>query len=186
LQVNPSITHSMYYVAIVCPPGVDEKVMQFKQWMKEQFGCVVALKSPAHITLIQPFWLDNERETDLLQTLHSFSGDGEELLIQFDGFSHFGNRVLFIQVKENSALQRLQKQTEKHFLQYFNDVIKKDARAIHPHITIANRDMKPGDFEKAWQHFSGKKFDETFWTKAISLLKLSLGKWNVIGKSEWL
>jgi 2'-5' RNA ligase len=185
LRVNLSIKHSMYYVAIVCPPGVDEKVIQFKQWMKEQFGCVVALKSPAHITLIQPFWLDNERETDLLQTLQSFSGDGEELVIQFEGFSHFGNRVLFIQVKENPALQEMQRQTEKHFLPYFNDVKKKDIRPFHPHITIANRDMKPGDFQKAWQNFSEKKFNDAFCTKAISLLKLSQGKWKVIGSANW-
>ena len=174
----------MYYVAIACPREVDEKVMGFKQWMKEQFGSVVALKSPAHITLIQPFWLDISRETELLQTLQSFPGDGEELRIRLEGFSHFGKRVLFIQVKENPVLQELQTQTEKHFLQCFDDVLKKDTRPFHPHITIANRDMKPGDFEKAWQHFSGKKFNETFCAKTISLFKLTQGKWSVIGEKN--
>lgn len=183
--MNPSTTHNMFFIAIVCPPEVNEKVLRFKHWMKEQFGCVVALKSPAHITLIPPFWLEDVRETELLQTLQSFRSDMDELEIQLDGFSHFGKRVLFINVKENPALHELKKQTEIHFIQSFGDTIKKDERPFHPHISIANRDMKPGDFEKAWQHFSKKEFKETFRTKTISLLKLSPGKWNVIGSTNW-
>ena len=159
--------------------------MVFKKWMKEQFGSVVALKSPAHITLIPPAWINISKETEMLQRFQSFSRDGEELCIRLDGFSHFGKRVLFIRVNENPALQQLQRQTEKHFFQYFEDVLKKDTRPFHPHITIANRDMKPGDFEKAWQYFSEKKFNEAFSAKAISLFKLIQGKWNIIGEKSY-
>ena len=183
--MNQSVTHCMYYIAIACPREVDDKVMVFKKWMKEQFGSVVALKSPAHITLIPPAWINISKETEMLQRFQSFSRDGEELCIRLDGFSHFGKRVLFIRVNENPALQQLQRQTEKHFFQYFEDVLKKDTRPFHPHITIANRDMKPGDFEKAWQYFSEKKFNEAFSAKAISLFKLIQGKWNIIGEKSY-
>ena len=183
--MNPSTTHSMYFVAIVCPPLVDAKVLQFKLWMKEQIGCFVALKSPAHITLIPPFWLEEARETELVQTLQSFKSDMDEQEIQLDGFSHFGKRVLFVHVKDNPALPEIKSQTEKHFMQSFGDTVKKDDRPFHPHVSIANRDMKPGDFEKSWKHFSNKLFKEKFRAKNISILKLSPDKWNVISERNW-
>jgi 2'-5' RNA ligase len=177
--------HSMYYVAIVCHAEVNEKVLQFKYWMKEQFGCVVALKSPAHITLIPPFWLEEKRETDLLQTLQLFSTSLDQFDIHLQGFSHFGNRVLFIPVKKNPALDEIKKQTEKHFISLLGDCIKTDDRPFHPHVTIANRDMKPSDFIRAWEHFSKKEFTETFRSGTISLLKLGPDRWNVIGRKDW-
>ena len=184
-MMNLPATHSMYYAAIVCPPEAEEKVVHFKHWMKEQFGCVVALRSPAHITLIPPFWLEEARETKLQNAVQSFASDIEELEIHLEGFAHFARRVLFIGVKENPALEEIKKQTEFHLMKSFSDVIKTDDRPFHPHITIANRDLKPSDFIKAWEHFSKKDFKEIFHSRTISLLKLSPGKWSVIGEKEW-
>lgn len=183
--MNQSATHHMYYVAILCPPETDEKILQFKHWMKDRFNCVVALKSPAHITLIQPFWLEESREPELLQTFRSFTSDSDEMNIGLDGFSHFTNRVLFVNVKEDHSLDEIKKQVEIHFINSFGDVIKKDDRAFHPHITIANRDLKPNDFLKAWEHFSKKDFTTTFRTRTVSLLKLTPARWTVIEQKYW-
>jgi 2'-5' RNA ligase len=175
----------MYFVAILCPPAVDEKLQQYKYWMKERFGSVVALKSPSHITLIQPFWFERDKEGILKRLLQDFTSDMDELEIQLEGFSHFGKRVLFAAVRENHSLEEVKKQAEDHFAESCHDIVKKDDRPFHPHITIANRDLKPGDFEKAWQHFSEKPFTEAFRTQTISLLKLTDGKWNVISEKRW-
>jgi len=179
-------TAYMYYVAIVCPPNVDEKVLHYKNWMKEQFDCIVALKSPAHITMIPPFWLEETRQETLLQTLASFESPLQELEIILDGFSHFGKRVLFIQVKKNLLLSGIKKQTEDHFIKTFSHTIRPDERDFHPHITIANRDLSPSAFTKAWEYLSGKEFGETFATKTISLLKLIDRKWQLIGQKDWV
>jgi 2'-5' RNA ligase len=183
--MNSIATHQMYYVAILCPSETDQKILKLKYWMKEQFGSVVALKSPAHITLIQPFWMESSRENELKETLLDFTSEMNELEIQLEGFSHFGNRVLFVRVLENSALEELKNQAEKHFVHAHGDFIRKDDRPFHPHITIANRDLKPGDFEKSWQHFSNKVYEEKFYNKTISLLKLTEGKWILIGEKKW-
>ena len=177
--------HSMYYVAVVCPVEVDEKILQFKYWMKDQFGCIVALKSPAHITLIPPFWLEQTKEAELQQALQSLGINIAEAEINLQGFSHFNKRVLFVNVKENPVLGEIKQQTEKHFIQVFPDSIKTDDRSFHPHITIANRDLKPSDFLKAWEHFAKKDFKEIFRTGTISLLKLGTDKWNIIGEKNW-
>ena len=175
----------MYFIALVAPGEINTQVLKWKHFMKEHFGCSVALRSPAHITLLPPFWLEDTKEIELQQILGSFTSDIAELEIQLDGFSHFGNRVLFVKVRENLALEQLRNQTENHFIQSFTDVIKKENRPFHPHITIANRDLKPGGFEKAWEHFSKKEFKEAFRAKKISLLKLNAGTWDVINEKNW-
>ncbi|MGZ8557232.1 MAG: 2'-5' RNA ligase family protein [Chitinophagaceae bacterium] len=184
--MQPSGPHSMYFIAILCPPPVNGKVLLCKHWMKEYAGCIVALKSPAHITLIPPFWLAEDKEMLLIQTLQSFSSNiMDEIFIQLDGFSHFGRRVLYVAVKENPALVELKNQAEIHFIHSLGESIQKDNRPFHPHITIASRDLKPVGFVKAWQHFYKKEFKETFITKSIFLLKLSSGSWKVIGEKRW-
>ena len=183
--MRQSGAHSMFFVAIICPPSVEKKVLEYKRRMKEQFGCTVALKSPAHITLIPPFWLEDESETTLVDTLQLFSSDIDTLEIHLNGFSHFGKRVLFVKVNENPALEEIKKQVENHFSKVFNDVFKKDDRPFHPHVTIANRDIKPSDFLTAWEYFSKKEFNKIFHINGISLLKLCQGKWGVIGAKSW-
>ena len=90
--------------------------------------------------------------------------------------------LIFAGVEENHQLGSLRKAVEDHFLKSFPDEIKPDDRPFHPHVTIANRDIKPGDFIKAWDHFKRQHFDEQFEASAISLLKLNPGKWNVIAE----
>lgn len=179
------MTHHMYFVAIMCPPETDKNVRQFKNWMKEQFGSVLALRSPAHITIIPPFWLELNNEVKLQETLKAFASDRNELNIQLDGFSSFGKRVLFIQVLENPELEEIKDQAGQHFGGSFGDLVRKDERPFHPHITIANRDLKPGDFEQAWIHFKDKNYKENFRSKTISLLKLTEGGWKVIAEKRW-
>ncbi len=183
--MKQGVTHNMHYVAIVCPLQINEKVLRCKQWMKEQFGCVVALKSPAHITLVPPFWLEEAKQTQLQEVLGSFTSDLPETTINLEGFDHFRKQVLFINVKENMVLKELKKEAEAHFSEGFSNRIKKENRLFHPHITIANRDMKPSHFEEAWEYFSKKEFKETFSIKTISLLKLEEGKWNAIDRKMW-
>src|SRR5689334_4766293 len=113
--MNHQAAHSMYYVAVLCPPEIDKKILEYKRWMKERFGCVVALKSPAHITLIPPFWLEEEKEGILQETCTSFTCELPELTIGIQGFSHFSKKVLYAVVTGNPAIEELKKQVEVHF-----------------------------------------------------------------------
>ena len=77
----------------------------------------------------------------------------------------------------------LKSEVEKYFTGKVGAIFKKDDRPFHPHITIANRDMKPSHFEQAWKHFSKMILKETFNSNSISLLKLNPGAWTVIAES---
>jgi 2'-5' RNA ligase len=183
---NKGKKHSMYYLALVCPPELDQQIRQYKQWMKERFGCTNALKSPAHITLIAPFWLEEGREEKLQHLLTSFMSGEEALQICLNGFSHFGKQVLFINVEENAALEKLQHEVQDYFFKALPGIIKKEGRPFHPHITIATRDMKPGAFLEAWDYFSRNNYKAVFIAGCISLLKLEDGKWKVAGERDWM
>lgn len=175
----------MYFIAVLCPEELNQKLLQYKLWMKQQFGCVVAMKSPAHITIIPPFWMCDKNANELLQTFLSFYSDVNEIEITLKGFSHFGKRVLYVNVVKNTLLEELQLQAEDYFVRSVTNQIKKDVRPFHPHVTIATRDIVPSSFFCAWDIFSIKQFEESFLTQKISLLKLSQGKWNVIAEQNW-
>jgi 2'-5' RNA ligase len=177
--------NNMYYLAIICPDETDKQVMQFKLWMKEHFGSVTAMKSPAHITIIPPFWLSNEKEQLLLDLFHAFTSDISGIPVLLENFGHFGKKVLFINVHQNELLQKLKHQSDEYFTQHFNNAIKIEDHPFYPHITIATRDMKPGDFFTAWERFSREKFSANFMATTLSLLKLSPEKWNVIAAVNW-
>ena len=183
--MNNRVPYCMYYLAIVCPDNLNNKIKGFKVWMQENFGCKVALKSPAHITIIPPFWFDFDNEAIILQAISSFQSSIESIEIELTSFAHFRNRVLYISVKPNQYLERIKYETEDHFISLLGKVIKKETKPFIPHITIANRDMKPADFDKAWAHFINRKFEAIFETQQISLLKLGEEKWSVISVQNW-
>lgn len=171
---------NLYYIAVVAPAAVDEKVQAFKQWMLEQFGCKVALKSPAHVTLVPPFRLATDREQDLLNIFAAFRSTISECQVSMDGFAHFGDRVIFIDVKKTAGLSRLKEEAAGYFRQHFGNLLKVENRPFHPHITIANRDLQPEHFEKAWSYFSHQSFMGEFHSHHISLLKMEKGKWKIL------
>jgi len=121
----------------------------------------------------------------LLDLISSFHSDLGKLKIRLQGFSHFAKRVLFVNIIPNPGLNENRRQTELHFKKGLGDIIKEETRPFTPHITIANRDLKPADFDKAWAHFMNRKFQVIFETQQISLLKLSPEKWNIIATYKW-
>lgn len=177
----PDHSSSMYYIAVLCPGVLDKKITAFKIWIRDHFGCVVALKSPAHITIIPPFWMKNEWEQKLITALKEFKLlPGNNNIISLNGFSHFGRRVVFVNVLESHWLNEMQSKAEVYFSNQFPGAIKKDDRSFHPHVTIANRDIKPSDFDKIWKYFFNKEFKDEFSVDKISLLRLDTGKWKEI------
>ncbi len=175
---------SMYYIALVCPDEVNDTVLNYKQWMLEQFGCKVALKSPAHITMLPPFYAEESREKEIKQLLGSFSYKAP-VPVRLNGFGHFRKNVIYISVEMNPALNSVKTAFDRHILHSQLKEIKIDTREFHPHVTIANRDLQAKDFATAWKKFSTENFSAEFDIGELSLLKLSQGKWETIYRHVW-
>jgi 2'-5' RNA ligase len=175
----------MYFIALVAPDEINQHALQWKLMMKERFGCEVALRSPAHITLIPPFWMKDEMENDLISALDNFSKSESGFDIVLRNFNHFKPKVIFIDVVKNGSLISLQQTLENYLISTEKIPIKKDDRPFHPHVTIATRDLHKKAFYEAWEYFKDKNYEAEWLAQEISILRHNKKNWDVIHTSQF-
>ncbi len=175
---------NMYFIALVAPDEINEEVLKWKQYMKDRFECTVALRSPAHITLIPPFWMEDVLENDLKNAIREFSIQQTSFEINLLDFDSFKPRVIYIHVLPNEALQILHTHLENFLVQKKLFALKKEERQFHPHITITTRDLHKGSFLEAWDIFKQKKYEARWFAENISLLKHNQKNWDVVFTSQ--
>ena len=151
---------NMYFIALVAPEEINEKLLKWKHFIKERFGCTVALKSPAHITLVAPFWMQPALEHELKNSIHAFSTDQKSFEVLLHNFSAFKPRVIFVEVEKNAAIDSLQNPFTDYLLLQNKFPVNKDDRPFHPHVTFATRDLYKKAFYEAWEIFSKKEYKE--------------------------
>ena len=172
----------MYFLAILTPQEVNARVLEWKYYMREHFGCVVAMRSPAHITLIPPFWMNEELETSLTTDVQSFSAQQQSFKIELEDFDAFRPKVIFLNVKLTERLAQLRSALEDDLISREKYPIKLEERPFHPHVTIANRDLLRKDFPEAFKHFQKISYKKEFIANEITLLKHVGGEWKSIQK----
>jgi len=172
----------MYFVAILTSPEVNKKVLEWKYYMREHFGCVVAMKSPAHITLIPPFWMNEELELDFGRDVQAFCATQSPFKIELKDFDAFRPKVIFLNVKPSDKLAVFRSALETHLQSLQKYPIKREERPFHPHVTIANRDLMRKDFPEAFAHFQKLAYQQTFMTNEVVLLKHVGGEWQAAQK----
>ena len=169
----------MYFIAVVLPVHLHEKVLQHKKAMQEKYGCKVGLKSPAHITIAPPFWMEEEKESRLMQEMQTIAAATTPFSLTTADFSAFKPRTIFVAVQNSEALNQLKKDAD-HFFRHTDYNMKIESRPFHPHITIATRDLHKKDFAEAWPLFQKEEFRETFEASGLSLLKHNGRNWDVV------
>ena len=175
----------MYFIAIVLPGELNQKILPFKQYMFEKYKCQVGLKSPAHITLVPPYWMNEELEIQLKKDLELHSNKFRPFTISTNHFSGFPPKTIFIALKENDDLKNVKNKTDDYFKERPEYKMKIDNRPFHPHITIATRDLYKKGFYEAKEYFSNKEFAETWIADSICLLKHNKKNWDVIHTSQF-
>jgi 2'-5' RNA ligase len=176
---------NMYFIALVAPREIDQQVLKWKNYFKEYFKCTVALKSPAHITLIPPFWMNEELETDLINSIIEFSTTKNKFEIQLKDFSAFKPEVIYVDVLKNKMLNDLYGSLNDFILKQNKFPVEKDDRPFHPHVTLATRDLYKRAFYEAWEIFSVKKYEAAWLVNGISLLRHNKKNWDVIFTSQF-
>jgi 2'-5' RNA ligase len=170
----------LHFIAILAPGSINQQVLEWKNFMLQQFNCKVALKSPAHITLIPPFNMPDTDQQPLINILNQFSQHQHSFTIQLKNFAAFKPRVIYVAVQNNPLLHQLKIAIEEEIVNAGRFRIKIEERPFHPHVTIANRDLQKEDFSKAWQHFNSLLYETSFTADNISLLRHNEHKnWEV-------
>ena len=175
---------NMYFIAIVAPGEIDQQILKCKNFFKEHYECTVALKSPAHITLIPPFWMKEDLENDLINSIKEFSITKNKFEITLKGFGAFKPKVIFADVVKSEPLNDLHKSFSDFILHQNRFPVKKDDRSFHPHVTLAARDLHKKAFQEAWEVFSKKKYEALWPVNGISLLRHNKKNWDVIFTSQ--
>ena len=175
---------NMYFVALVAPREINQQVLKWKNYFKEHFKCIVALKSPAHITLIPPFWMNEELEDALISSINEFSATKNKFELQLKDFAAFKPKVIYVDVIKNEMLIELY-DSLFNFIQAENTYpLNKEDRPFHPHVTLATRDLYKKAFFEAWEIFSTKKYEASWLVDGISLLRHNKKNWDVIFTSQ--
>jgi 2'-5' RNA ligase len=170
-----------YFIAIVPPPPIFDEALELKKYFKEQYNSKASLNSPPHITLHMPFKWKEEKEGELIDSLREFAHAVSPIMVVLHNFSSFPPRVIFMNVKTNQPLEKLQKELQrfcKRELNLFNADYKD--LPFHPHLTLAFRDLKKPNYLRAWEEFSTKEYHAEFLADKLSLLKHTGKEWQVL------
>lgn len=172
----------LYFIAILPPENIRLEVEKMKIEIKQKFNIKHALKLPAHFTLQIPFRRDENEEDLLLKNLQKFSEKQRSFQARLKDFDHFSNRVIFIPVEEPLPFKRLHKALQKMLLKIHDFAENEIALKIHPHITLATRDLNRRDFSKVWDHFRDRNYSAQFEAKDLVLFKHNGKTWDIYRK----
>lgn len=170
---------AIYFIAILPAHEIRQEVKAFKEYALEHFESGRALRSPAHITLEPPFkWADDQVEV-VEACLESFSRNKAPFSIELCDFDAFSPRVIFVAVKENEALIRLQKELKQALKDQLSLISDRPEYPFHPHMTVAFKDLKKKQFPRAWEYFSNIPYRKTFEAQQLTLLRHNGEVWEV-------
>ena len=173
---------SLYFLALLPPKHLCQFIREIKLEIAERFNSRKALKLPAHITLQPPFKLIEEKEKSLFIRLQNFSGKISEFEVILNDFGAFSPRVIFIEVEAPEKIRTL----HQELVSALQDFLPSEqSRPIHPHITLATRDLSRDNFTAAWAEFKNRKFRERFIANSFSLFKHDGKNWERLARFEF-
>jgi len=174
----------LYFIAIVPPKEISDEITQIKDDFAKNYESGRALKVMPHITLKVPFKIFESDHKRLLSWFEKVQIPTENFEIKLNDFGSFPNPehpVIYVRPLASEPLNLLQQTLIQDFYDNFPGVRKENTdRNFNPHMTVAYRDLKPTQFEKAWEIYQHKTYEANFQTENIQLLQHDGTKWNVI------
>ncbi len=166
-----------------------EKIRAIKEEFSRDYSASHALKSPAHITLQMPFKRTHDHEPLMTNALKEFSAGEKPFMVELDGFGAFAPRVIFIKIREHQPVAGLHSRLRDVLLAQMEFSQGEVVNEVHPHITLATRDLSRDSFGQAWPLFENRKFTGSFAVNSIFLMKHNGRNWDIFreftfGKDE--
>lgn len=161
-----------YFIALLLPQPLQDRVIQIQQHFAEQYGSCKALNSPPHITLQPPLDQSPEQVAVLLQALSRFVLGRFSITVELSGFGAFIPRVIYVNVLQTAELLRLQSELAVSLqeVQTFT-ATPSNQRPYVPHVTVAFRDLTTTKFWESWPIWQQQPFKAKFLAKHLTLLR---------------
>lgn len=173
------MTQSLYFLAILPDKPLRNSVLSLKEEISKEYHAKHALKSPAHITLQMPFKRDSSFEKLLIPKLAEFASTQHSFDVQLKGYGAFAPKVLYINIADHSPFISIHKQLTSLLLNDLDFPQKELSQNIHPHMTLAHRDLSSNEFGRAWREFKPLKFEAQFEAQGLCLLKHNSKSWDI-------
>ncbi|WP_028855669.1 2'-5' RNA ligase family protein [Psychrilyobacter atlanticus] len=164
----------LYFIGILPPKGILAEIEELKKICMKKFNSKHALKLPAHITLIPPFYSNEQKILSLKAGLSGILK--KDISVELNGFSYFDKKVIYIDVQKNKNLFNLKKHIDDKVL--IKHKIKTADINFIPHITIASKDLTDESFLLSREYFKGIEYKRSFKVKNIVIFKLEALGWN--------
>ena len=170
----------MFFIAVLPHEELQERVRKIKLEIRDRYGSGHALNSPAHLTLIPPFYWPIHQVDDLTGSLDIFCRKEEPFEIRLNNFGAFPPRVIYIDVVKNETLHGLYERL-KFFMAVKWDIRERKGvnKPFNPHMTLAFRDLTKENFKQAWAEYKNKIFSDDFYVDKIVLLIHQQNHWEI-------
>lgn len=170
---------SLFFVALLPPQDIQERVTQIKQYFATQYHSCAALKSPPHITLQPPFRWMNVNLSTLTACLQEYASDRPSISITLKDFAAFPPRVIYIDVVRSPELLILQADLMARLEELgIVDRVSK-TRPFAPHMTVGFKDLSKQNFRLAWQEFQSQQLYFEFTARCLTLLQHDGKRWQI-------
>jgi len=170
---------NLYFIALVPHIELREQIKALKEEIKERFKAKHALKSPAHITLQMPFKRSSDDEPYLIRTLEEFASKQNAFRVDLSGFGCFSPRVIFVNVNDFEPIIAVHAKLQKVLIEKMAFEENVITPKLHPHMTLATRDLRTKTFRGAWGEFKKKEFEASFLCQSLFLLKHNGKFWDI-------
>ena len=177
---------ALYFIALVPNEGLLEEISNLKQEIKDRFGPKHALKLPAHITVQAPFEMPLEKEEGLKHSLSKLSRQLSQITVRLNGFGAFKPRVLFLKIKDPEAIIGLHERLQQALKNFLKPKEIKPSQNLHPHITLATRDVKKDVFKVLWREFKDRRYEASFTAEDLVLFKHNGKTWDIRGRFRFI
>lgn len=169
---------SLLFIGITPPETISKEITLLKEEIGRRFRTSHALKSPPHITLQAPFiWPSGEDQT-LYRLLTNFAASQKRFNTTLAGFGSFDKRVVFIKIADHHPLLILHHNFLDEVTAKLPPEPSKTRHTIHPHITLATRDIDEKTFDRIEHFLSDKSFSAQCTFDSIVLFRHHDKKWE--------
>ena len=169
----------LYMFAIVPPPDIAQNIDAERRKFSEKYNCFKALKPPVHITLFEPFTLDEPIDNEL-NGIDKWATQQAAFEVRLKDYAFFENHVspvVYLDLVKNQALSKLHTGLVARLT---TDVpVEYRPKAYKPHITIGYRDIPVDLFPKIKTDYSKRKFEAEFMVNSIFLWRHDSKNWQV-------
>lgn len=113
------------------------------------------------------------------EALGRFAARQKPFPVQVDGFGAFAPRVLYLKVTPHAPMRELHAGLVGILRDELGFGNAELSREIHPHMTIATRDLDEATFGEAWPRYEHRGFEAEFEVDGVWLLRHNGRAWDL-------